>query len=222
MYKTKYLLNIALFAAIAMSSSMTLAAPGCKYSTLVANIIEAQKTGAKKPTKNTSVCVDVPLKTKSAKVVFNIDTQITTNGKPDGTPVGPRHMFLYGTAILARMHKLHLNKKHFSIIGVFHGSAITWVLSDEWWKKQTGKDGKQLYPNGNPNSEWLKKLFALKKKGLNLQIEACGVTMYGKHLTNADLYPDVLVNQGAIGRIIDLQKHGYSYYQEGYIDNDGM
>jgi len=73
------------------------------------------------------------------------------------------------------------------------------------------------------------KIFALKKAGINIQLENCSVNMMGNHWTKADLNtydengnPDpnatgrIYVNQGAIGRITDLQQRKFVYLHEGY------
>jgi intracellular sulfur oxidation DsrE/DsrF family protein len=105
-----------------------------------------------------------------------------------------------------------------------HGTALSWALSDAWWQKQVDDDGNQLYPNGNPYKDWIEKLFALNNAGVNIQLEVCGVTLSGAGLTNADVYSSangkIYVNQGAIGRLIDLQQKGYTYIQEGWVDYD--
>jgi intracellular sulfur oxidation DsrE/DsrF family protein len=49
---------------------------------------------------------------------------------------------------------------------------------------------------------------------MDIQLEACADTMASKGLTNADLYPGILVNESAVGRLGDLQQLGYTYIQE--------
>jgi intracellular sulfur oxidation DsrE/DsrF family protein len=55
-------------------------------------------------------------------------------------------------------------------------------------------------------------------------LEVCGVTLAGKGLTSNDVYSSpngrIYVNQGALGRIIDLEQQGYAYLQEGWVDAD--
>jgi intracellular sulfur oxidation DsrE/DsrF family protein len=148
------------------------------------------------------------------KALFNIDSKATTDGTSSGYPVALRHMWMLGTANLGLIKKLSLDKTTFHIRGVIHGSAITWALSDQWWIDNVPG------ATGNPAKEFLDKITGLQAKGLDITLEACGVTMYGKGLTHDDLYPGIQVDQGAIGRIIDLQQNGYTYIQEGFVDND--
>lgn len=191
--------------------------PSCQYMPLVNNPIISGVP-------NTTVCIDVPVNLSENHSVFNIDTQVTTDGTSTGAPAALRHMWMLGKAMQARVNAGRMDAANIQIIGVMHGSALSWALNDAWWQKQVDKRGRQLYPNGNPNKEWLEKIFALNNAGVNIQLEVCGVTMSGKGLTNADLYSSpngkIHVNQGAIGRIIDLQQKGYAVMQEGWIDND--
>ena len=146
---------------------------------------------------NTSVCVDAPVALEKAKVVFNLDTPVIDGS---GNPVGLRHMWMLGTALKARIEAGLLDPKDVSIIGIFHGTGSAWAL------KNTTMAG------------WIEKIFALKNAGVNVNLEMCGVTMLGKGWTNDNLYSSdngiIHVNQGAIGRIIDLEQHKYAYIQE--------
>ena len=148
---------------------------------------------------NTSVCVDAPVALEKAKVVFNLDAPVTDGA---GNPVGLRHMWMLGTALQARINAGLLDPKEVSIIGVVHGTAAAWVHKS------------------NPEivKSFIEKIFALKNAGVNINLEMCGVTMLGKGWTNADLYSSengvIHVNQGAIGRLIDLEQHKYAYIQE--------
>jgi len=145
---------------------------------------------------NTTVCVDAPVALEKAKVVFNLDVPVMSGGNP----VGLRHMWMLGTALKARIKAGLADPKKVSIIGVLHGSSTPWALKD------------------SPVAGWIEKLFSLNKDGVNISLEMCGVTMMGKGLTNSDLYKSengmIHVNQGAIGRLIDLQQHKYAYIQE--------
>ena len=149
---------------------------------------------------NTSVCVDAPVSLKKAKVVFNLDKTVTDGG---GRPIGLRHMWMLGTALKARINAGLVDPEDVSIIGVFHGGGSAWALNT----------------NSDVVKDFIEKIFALKKQGVNISLEMCGVTMLGHGWTNDDLYSSdngmIHVNQGAIGRIIDLEQHGYAYLQEG-------
>lgn len=148
---------------------------------------------------NTSVCVDAPVALEKAKVVFNLDVAVRDGA---GNPTGLRHMWMLGTALKARIDAGLVDPKDVSIIGVTHGSGISMVLGNN-----TAKD-----------REFIEKIYALNNQGVNISLEICGVTMLGKGLTNANLYSSengmIHVNQGAIGRIIDLEQHKYVYMQE--------
>jgi len=168
---------------------------------------------------NNSVCVDVPVALKEVHVVFNLDTN-TMDG--NHSSVGLKHMFMLGTAIKDRIDRGLVNPSNVSIIGVLHGTAAKWATNDtlshsaaEYIAIQRG---------------WINKIMALKNAGVNLQLEICGVTMRGNNWTNDNLYTPIdslgnpsgkiYVNQGAIGRIIDLQQQKYVYIHEGYEDWD--
>lgn len=191
--------------------------PTCKYLPLANNPIISG-------TPNTTICVDVPVSLSKNHVAFSIDSLATTDGTAAGVPVALRHMWMLGKAMQARVNAGKIDPANIQIIGVVHGTALPWVLNDDWWKKQTDDDGNQLYPNGNPYKDWIEKLYALNNAGIHIQLEACGVTLAGKGLTSNDVYASsagrVYVNQGALGRIIDLEQQGYAYLQEGWVDND--
>jgi len=194
----------------------------CIYPALVPNIING--------TTNSTVCVDVPnneLAQKGNSIVWDIDTPVTTDGLPNTTPAGFRHMYMMANAMNAMVTKILANnpasdiKSKIHIYGVIHGTALHWALNDDWWKAQLDDDGNQLYPNGNPEGAWIKKLqdFA-KTTGLDIHLEVCGVTLMGAGLTNANVYPGILVNGGAFGRFAVLHNEGFLVIQEGWIDAD--
>ena len=186
---------------------------------------------------NSTVCVDIPVNLTSAKVVFNLDSLVTAGGVsnpavsgPDSVSVGLRHMVMLATAIKKRIDDGTLEPNKVSVIANFHGKALPWALNDAWWQAQINPaTGTQAYPNGNPYKVLINQLFDFKHAGVNIQLEACGVTLRGNNLTrnnvyvrtNADGSEDrVYVNQGALARIIYLQSKGYTYIQEGYNDKD--
>jgi len=178
-------------------------------------------------TRNTTICVDVLNKLTSNDFVYNIDTPVTKDGIPataGGTPLAFKHMWLMGSANVAFIKKQAAAgndvSSDFSIIGIIHGSALKWALNDAWWEAQVDDDGNQLYPNGNPNKAWFNKLAALKAKGLDIHLEVCGVTLEGAGLTRDNVYPGILVNQGAFGRMSTLHREGYAIVSEGWEDND--
>lgn len=215
---TKNLFKLILCAGMALGSSSVFAADGCVYLPLVTNIIEGQQQTPPVPTANTVVCVDIPVRQNYERALFNIDSLTTRDGTTMGTPVALRHMYMLGVANMARAKSTPdeiAKLGDFHIKGVIHGKSLTWALSDQWWIDNVPG------ATGNPHKEWLNKINGLRAKGLDIQLEVCGVTMYGKGLTQADLYPGILVNQGAVGRILYLQnQEDYAYIQSGYIDND--
>jgi len=168
---------------------------------------------------NNSVCVDVPVALKEVHVVFNLDTN-TVDG--NHVSVGLKHMFMLGTAIKDRIDRGLVNPSNVSIIGVLHGTAAKWATNDSLTHATSEYIATQRF--------WINRIMALKNAGVNLQLEICGVTMRGNSWTNDNLYTPVdsqsnpigkiYVNQGAIGRIIDLQQQKYVYIHEGYEDWD--
>lgn len=148
---------------------------------------------------NDSVCVDAPVALKKAKVVFNMDTDVLDS---KNRPTGLRHMWMLGTALKARINAGLVDPDDVSIIGVLHGTAINFGLKSSDAIVQ----------------DLIEKIFALKNEGVNINIEVCGVTMLGGNLTNDNLYASengkIHVNQGAIGRLVDLQQHKYALIDE--------
>lgn len=177
----------------------------CQYLTLATNLVMPKKFGKK----NTSVCVDIPVRVKKAKIVFNMDT-LAVDGK--GRANGLKHMMMMGNVMKAQIKKGLIKPQNVSIIGIMHGSAVKWAT-----KSAPAQDKKLMNA-----------IFKLKKEGVNIHLETCAVTMNGKGLTKKDLYtytaagkPDpramgrIYVNQGAFARELYLQNHGYAYVEEG-------
>lgn len=227
-YKKSYLRAITIAGAM-LGSSYAFA--DCTYPTLASNVtegIELYNAGLKAdptPTKNTTVCVDVPVQLMKNKMVYNMDVPATKDGTANGSPNGLRHMWLMGSANIARAKGVK-NKTGLDILpelhikGIIHGSALSWALNDEWWQSQVDEHGNQLYPEGNPNKESIDKVLALQSKGLDIQLEVCAVSLMGKGLSDTDVYPGILVNQGAFGRMSALSQEGYVIVSEGWVDND--
>lgn len=135
--------------------------------------------------------VDVPVTIKSAKIVFNMD-HASFNGD---TPVGIKHMGL----VLNRFHKMG---GELNMVGVFHGDAGYMLLNNETYNKV------RKTTTGNPYAPMIEDLI---KQGV--QIEECAVTMQGNNWGNENLLPNVKVNAGAIGRIVQLEQEGYIMIQ---------
>lgn len=230
--KKHRLVKAIILAGTILVPAYSFAADGCQYLTLVPNIIAGISNGTGVPTANTTVCVDVPVQLMQSHMLFDMDTPVTTDGLPNTTPSGLRHMWMLGIANIGRAKAVYkasggtkniLSDMH--VKGILHGTALSWALNDAWWQKQVDDDGNQLYPNGNPEGPWIQKVLALKNQSLaganlDISVEVCGVTLMGAGLTSDDVYPGILVNQGAFGRMSALSQEGYAIVSEGWIDND--
>ncbi len=135
--------------------------------------------------------VDVPVTLKSAKIVFNMD-HAAFNGD---MPIGIKHMQL----VVQRFHKMGAE---LSMVGVFHSDAGYMLLNDETYNKVRKTN------TGNPYAPLIADLI---KNGV--QIEECAVTMQGNGWGNENLLPNVKVDSGAIGRIVQLEQNGYIMIQ---------
>ena len=172
---------------------------------------------------NSNECIDVPVTLDEVKVVFNIDNAVTSWSDGE-TPVALRHMALLGKVMKHRIAEGDIKKDDVAIVGIFHGEA----MSKEKWPFRTDLPGGGMPPKVK---EWVDTIFKLKKfAGINIQLEVCGVTLKGMQLKKAAAYPNaplldegdiysndngrIYVNQGAIGRMIELQQHGFVYLQE--------
>lgn len=149
---------------------------------------------------NNDVCVDAPVSLEKAKVVFDMNSDALDS---KGRHTGLRHMMMLGTSLQARMKAGLIEAEDIHIVGVLHGSGINLAMKDQMSPITTGL---------------IEQIFALKNAGVNINLEVCGVTMHGNGYNNADLYSSVNgmihVNQGAIGRIIDLEQHKYAPVKE--------
>lgn len=152
---------------------------------------------------NTNVCVDAPVALTKIKAVFDMSSDALD---PKGRHTGLRHMMMLATALKARIHAGLLDPERVSVIGVMHGDGLNLAVDTE------------TKPINPKTKKLIEDIFALKNAGVNINLEVCGVTMHGKGLTNADLYKSdngvIHVNQGAIGRIIDLEQHHYALIKE--------
>jgi intracellular sulfur oxidation DsrE/DsrF family protein len=131
--------------------------------------------------------VDIPVKLEEPKVVFTMDHLAFFGDQPSGM----RYMHL-----LAQRLKEWGTKGH--IIGLFYGDATYMVLNDKAYNAYRN------VATGNPYKELLANM--IKE---NVQIEVCAVALKGHKWNNDDLLPDIKVNSGAIGRLIQLVQQGY-------------
>ncbi len=138
-----------------------------------------------------AIHVDIPVQLKHADVVFNMDHRAFAGD----LPVGMHYMDL----LAQRYKKQAIGGK---IIGVFHGDAAYMVLNDRAY------DAARHVSTGNP---YAKLVAHLRAQGV--QIEECRVSMMAHHWGNADLLPGVLVNGGAVARLIQLHQQGYAQIQ---------
>mgnify|MGYP000483432525 CR=1 FL=1 len=173
------------------SSGMTQYLNECKYLPTVLGLMNP-------PVKNETVCIDMPVRMDDPKIVFNLDAPLAD---ASGRPIGLRHMYMVGTALLARIKAGTLDARDASVVGVMHGNALSWALNPD--DKTRG---------------FIEKIYKLKSAGLDINLEVCGVTMQGKGKIKENLYQSkngvIHINQGAVVRIMDLQRHGYAYLQE--------
>jgi intracellular sulfur oxidation DsrE/DsrF family protein len=98
--------------------------------------------------------------------------------------------------------KMSKDKTPGKIIGVFHGPAAFMTLNDQAYNVN------RKVTTGNPYKGLIEELVAS-----GVQIEECAVSMKSNGWTNKDLLPDVKVNAGAIGRLIQLTQEGYVQIQ---------
>ena len=138
-----------------------------------------------------AIHIDVPVKMKEAKMVFNMDHLAFAGDMP----VGMKYMLLSSE----RLPKVGTTVK---IVGVFHGAAGYMLLNDEKYNAVRG------VKTGNPYKGIIKNLI-----DHGVEIEECFVTMTANHWTNSDLLPMVKVNSGAVGRIVQLVQEGYVQIQ---------
>lgn len=182
-------------------------------STTTPMVLDAPQFEGKYEKSKGSICVDIVKSFTKAKILFNLDTD-SVNGNGDSK--GLKHMYMFGVAMMNKMKKMQamglpVDPADFSIIGVMHGAAVKWALRT------------------NPEQRfYMNKIFELANY-INIQLEICGVNMRSNGLTKGDLYTydadgnvdieapgRIYVNNGAIGRMLDLQNRGYAYFHEGY------
>lgn len=131
--------------------------------------------------------IDVPVKLRDSRVVFNMDHP-AFNGDQS---IGLTYMQLMLRNYQAGGAKLEL-------VAVFHG-AVGYLLLDDAAYNKARKTGR-----GNPYKEQIQDL---QKQGV--KFEECGQTARNNGWVNADLIPGVLVNSGANLRLVQLQQDGF-------------
>ncbi len=143
------------------------------------------------PPAGPAIHVDIPVRLKHADVVFNMDHRAFAGD----LPVGMHYMDL----LAQRYKKQSIRGK---IIGVFHGDGAYMVLDDRAY------DAARHVSTGNPYAGLIAHL-----RAQGVQIEECRVSMMAHHWGNSDLLPGVLVNGGAVARLIQLHQEGYAQIQ---------
>lgn len=135
--------------------------------------------------------VDVPVRLEKANVVFDM-SHLALAGD---TPFGLKYMHLLAT----RFKKGGIKGQ---IIGIFHGEAAYLTLTDSAYN---------AYRHGATGNPYKGLIAELIQQGV--QIEECAVSMKNHHWGNQDLLPQIKVNAGAIGRLIQLAQEGYVQIQ---------
>lgn len=131
--------------------------------------------------------VDIPLDLKEIKVVFNI-------GKPELEGDLPAGIKFLGK--MARM--MREQGAVFRIVGIYKGDALYQMLNDRAYNRV------RQVRTGNP---YLELVAELQREGV--EIEACGNTMHLRGFGNSDLLPGIRVNEGALGRTLQLALDGF-------------
>jgi intracellular sulfur oxidation DsrE/DsrF family protein len=137
------------------------------------------------------IIVELQVVLEKANVVFNMD-HLAFAGD---LPVGINYMHL----LINRFRKMGTKG---NIIGIFHGEAAYLTLNDNAYN---------AYCNVITGNPYKGRITELLKQGV--QIEECSVSMKNHQWGNEDLLPGVKVNNGAVGRLIQLVQEGYIQIQ---------
>ncbi len=137
------------------------------------------------------IVVELQVALEKADVVFNMDHLAFAGDMP----VGINYMHL-----LANRFKEMGTKGN--IIGIFHGDAAYMTLNDNAYNAY------RHVSTGNPYKGLIAEL--IKQE---VQVEECAVSMKNHAWGNEDLLPEVKVNSGAVGRLIQLVQEGYVQIQ---------
>lgn len=136
--------------------------------------------------------IEVPVKLRRARVVFNTDQRLENAA---GTPT----VFVWLDEMLLHFEQWKTRRK---LIVIVHGPAGDWGLNDAAWNRVHG------VTTGNPHAAQIAYL-----QSKNVRFEICAYTMQLNAWTNADLLPDVKPTTGAIARLIQLQQRGWTVLQ---------
>lgn len=131
--------------------------------------------------------IDVPVRLRASRVVFNMDHLAFAGDQP----IGLTHMGLM-------LKNYRAGETPLQIIAVFHGAAGYMLLNDTAYNKVRRSD------KGNPYRDIIA---ALQAEGA--QFEECGQTARTNGWVNADFLPGVKVNSGANLRLVQLVQDGF-------------
>ena len=148
------------------------------------NLLAADSAGVKG---GHAISVDIPVRLEKANVVFNMDHLAFTGD----LPVGLNYIRL----MQGRLREWGTKGE---IIAVFHGDAAYMTLNDAAYNAY------RKVSTGNPFKVYIATLIMA-----GVHIEECAVSMKNHEWGNEDLLPDIKVNSGAVGRIVQLVQQGY-------------
>lgn len=135
--------------------------------------------------------IDVPVQLKKADAVFNIlhiDPQA-----PD------RQTSLFLLQVVSGVLKQRQTPSH--LIAIFHSGGAALACNDATYNRLTGST------KGNP---YKADIAAIQKTGV--QTEICVKSMQFQNIKKGDLLPGILVDGGALIRIIELTQKGYTQF----------
>jgi uncharacterized protein len=135
--------------------------------------------------------INVPVRLKEAKIVFNLDHPAFEGDEPTG---------LQFLRVMTKRFRIDGTKAQ--IVAIFHGDAGYMLLNDAAYDKVRN------WRQGNPYKEQVEKLM-----GEGVDVEECGETMAYNHWVNAALLPGIKVNTGANFRIVQLVQEGFVQIQ---------
>lgn len=143
------------------------------------------------PVAHAQIVVDVPVKLRRTRLVFNMDQPLLTGHEPT--------VFVWLDEMLLHFAEW---KTHWKIIGVLHGGAGSWTLNDATYDRVHGTT------TGNPYAD---EFAALQAQGVTFEL--CAYSMALNGWTNADLLPGIKVTTGAIARLVQLHQRGWTQLQ---------
>jgi len=138
-----------------------------------------------------NLTINVPVRLKEAKVVFNIDHLAFEGDEPTGLQF-----------MRVMIERFRADGTAAQIVAIFHGAAGYMLLGDVTYDKVRN------WQQGNPYKD---QIAGLIRSGVS--VEECAETMRANHWRNADLLPGIKVNTGANFRIVQLVQEGFVQLQ---------